>query len=532
MNDRTVPRRVDVNVHPDVMLDHMRGGDRLRDATAKQARLRHDDIGALEVVRKSIDARRGKVRLRLAVDVWPPGATARPVAHDPVSLPTLRGAPEVVVVGAGPAGLFCAWALACRGVRSVVLERGKQVRPRRRDLAELVRHGRLDPDSNYCFGEGGAGTFSDGKLYTRADKRGEVRRVLEAFVAYGASPEILVDARPHIGTNRLPGVITRMREHLENAGVEIAFETRADGLQVEGDRVTGVRLADGRTIECRAVVIAPGHSARDVFSWVAAAGTPVRFKPFAIGVRIEHPQSFIDRLQLGALAGHPALGAASYRLVEQACGVGVFSFCMCPGGFIAPAATEPGGQVVNGWSPSSRTGRFANSGFVTEVGPEQLAHAGLDPNDPFAGIAHQRALEQRAYAEGGGDYVAPAQRLDDFVARRPSNELPPCSYPRGLRSARLDAVLGQLGDPLREALQHIERRMPGFVSDHAVAVALESRTSCPVRVERDRETRAALGLVNLYPVGEGTGHAGGIMSAALDGLTSAEHLTAALAHTR
>jgi uncharacterized protein len=525
MSEQPMPTRVEVSVHPDVLLEP----ERLRDVVAKQARLRPTDVGSIEIVRKSIDARRGKVRLRLLLELSAPGAPSDRVTHEPVSLPTLGGAPEVVVVGAGPAGLFCAWALACRGIRSLILERGKRVRPRRHDLAALVRHGRLDPESNYCFGEGGAGTFSDGKLYTRANKRGETRRVLEALVAYGASPEILVDARPHIGTNRLPRVVTRLREHLESAGVEVAFETRAEGLEMRGDRVAGVRLADGRTIDCRAVVVAPGHSARDVFGWLALAGAVVRFKPFAIGVRIEHPQPFIDRLQYGALAGHPVLGAANYRLVEQACGVGVFSFCMCPGGFIALAATEPGGQVVNGWSPSSRGGRFANSGFVSEVGPELLARTGHDPNDPFAGVAYQRELEQRAYAAGGSDYVAPAQRLDDFIAGRASSDLPPCSYPRGLESVELDAVLGALTDPLREALRRIETRMPSFISAEAVAVALESRTSCPIRVEREPETRAALGIANLYPVGEGTGHAGGIMSAALDGITTAEHLARTLA---
>ena len=525
MSDPSAPVRVEVSVHPDVLLHP----ERLHDAVAKQARMRHADIGSLDVVRKSVDARRGKVRLQLLVEVRPPGFTARPDVGEPLELPTLRGVPEVVVVGAGPAGLFTAWALALRGVRSIVLERGKPVRPRRHDLAALVRHGRLDPESNYCFGEGGAGTFSDGKLYTRAHKRGEVRRVLETFVRYGASPEILVDARPHIGTNRLPRVIGQMREHLEHAGVELAFETRADGLLTRSGRVTAVRLADGRTLDCRAVVVAPGHSARDVFGWIALAGAAVRFKPFAIGVRIEHPQTFIDRLQYGTLAGHPVLGAANYRLVEQACGVGVFSFCMCPGGFIAPAATEPGGQVVNGWSPSSRSGRFANSGFVTEVGPELLARVGFDPLDPFAGVAYQRSLEQRAYEAGGGDYVGPAQCLRDFVDGRPSRALPPCSYPRGLQSADLDAVLGELTNPLREALRHIDTRMPGFISNDSVAVALESRTSCPIRVDRDPATRAALGLDNLYPVGEGTGHAGGIMSAALDGLATADRLADALA---
>jgi uncharacterized FAD-dependent dehydrogenase len=474
------------------------------------------------VRRRSIDARRGRVWLQLVVELWlrdePWPGEREP---RPLSLPALRGAPPVVIVGAGPAGMFCAWALARRGVRAVVLERGKPVRPRRRDLAALAKRGELDPESNYCFGEGGAGTFSDGKLYTRAHKRGDVQEVLEAFVAYGAPAEILVDARPHIGTNRLPRVVTGMREHLESAGVQLAFERRVDGLRTTGRRVTGV-VVDGDPIDARAVVLAVGHSARDVTRWLHAAGVPLAAKPFAMGVRLEHPQALVDALQYGGLAGHPALGAAAYRLVEQAAGVGAFSFCMCPGGFIVPAATEPGGQVVNGWSPSSRGGRYANSGFVTEVGPAQLVAAGLDPHDTFAGVELQRRLEQAAYQAGGGAYVAPAQRVDDFVAGRGSTELPECSYPRGLRPARLDLLLGGLAGPLREALRRIGARMPGFVSADAVAVGVESRTSAPVRTERDRDSCESPGMTGLYPCGEGAGFAGGIMSAALDGIRVAD----------
>jgi hypothetical protein len=502
--------RVELSVHPDVLLDE----PRLREAVARAAGVPLPDVERVVVQRRSIDARRGRVRVHLVVELLTVGEPASVPHVEPIALPTLRGEPEVAIVGAGPAGLFCAWALARRGVRSVILERGKPVRPRRRDLATLTRHGILDPESNYCFGEGGAGTFSDGKLYTRAHKRGDISQILEAFVAYGASPEILVDARPHIGTNKLPAVVTRMREHLESAGVLVRFGARVDALAVRDGTVAGVRLADGTTVDARAVVVAPGHSARDVHRFVAAAGASVCFKPFAIGVRVEHPQAFVDRIQFGALAGHPALGAASYRLVER----GAFSFCMCPGGFIAPAATEPEGQVVNGWSPSSRGGRFANSGFVVEVGAPELAAAGLDPDDPFAGVAYQRAVEQRAYAAGGGLYVAPAQRLDDFVVRRPSRELPPCSYPRGLAGADLDFVLGPLADPLRAALRSADAKLPGFASAIGVAVGVESRTSSPVRIDRDRETAQSPTLSALYPCGEGAGHAGGIMSAALDAL--------------
>jgi uncharacterized FAD-dependent dehydrogenase len=510
-------------VHPDVLLQAYA----LREAAARAAGKRPADVGQVKVRRRAIDARHGRVQVRLVVDLLAPGEIDREPVPQPLDLPALHGAPPVAIVGAGPAGLFCAWRLAQAGVRSVILERGKPVRARRLDLAALVRHGALDPESNYCFGEGGAGTFSDGKLYTRATKRGELHAVLDAFVAYGAPADIRVDARPHIGTNKLPGVIGRMREHLLSAGVEVRFSARVDELAVAGDRVCGVELAGGERIDARAVVIATGHSARDVPALVHRAGARVSGKPFAVGVRIEHPQAWVDRRQYGTLAGHPVLGAAAYRLVEQACGVGSFSFCMCPGGFICPAATEAGGQVVNGWSPSSRGGRFANSGFVTEVGPAQLASAGFDPDDPFAGVQLQRALEHKAYAAGGGDYVAPAQRLDDFVARRSGSVLPPCSYPRGLASASLDEVLGAFATPLREALRGVDRKMRGYVSPEAVAVGVETRTSSPVRVDRDRDTLQSPTLAGLYPAGEGAGFAGGIMSAALDGIRIADAIVRA-----
>jgi uncharacterized FAD-dependent dehydrogenase len=518
-----VPSLVDLAVHPDVMLDE----DALRREVARAAGLGGRSLAHMVVRRRAVDARRGKVRVQLRVEVWHSG---EPFARERIlrpDLPPLRGEPQVVIVGAGPAGMFCAWALARRGILSIVLERGKPVRARRRDIATLVRTGAIDPDSNYCFGEGGAGTFSDGKLYTRADKRGDAAAVLRALVAYGAPEAILVDARPHIGTNKLPDVVGSMRAHLEAAGVRFAFERRAEELVVRGDRVVGVRTSGGDVVEARAVVVAPGHSARDLLLALRRAGAPMSFKPFAMGVRVEHPQAFVDRLQLGAFAGHPAIGAASYRVVEHAGDLGVFSFCMCPGGIVCPAATEDGALVVNGWSPSSRRGRFANSGFVVEIDAARVRAEGLDPGDSFAGIELQRRLEEASYAAGGGRFVAPAQRLDDLVAGRDSTELPDCSYPRGVVPARLDRLLGALAAPLVAALRRVEAKMPGFVGAHALAVAPESRTSCPVRVERgaDGQSPARPGL---FPCGEGAGFAGGIMSAALDGVRAAEAIARAL----
>ncbi len=514
----TSPLLVRVDLHPDALLDP----DALRRAGARAASLPESAVRGVEVVHRSIDARRGRVRIHAELALRLDDAPVVGASRQPIALPQLHGAPPVVIVGAGPAGMFCAWGLARAGVRAVVLERGRAVRARRKDLAGLSQRGALDPESNYCFGEGGAGTYSDGKLYTRASKRGPVRLVLEALTGWGAPPEILVDARPHIGTNRLPRVITAMREQLADAGVEIRFEARVDELVMAGGAVRGVRTSTGELVPAAAVVVAPGHSARDGQRWLRAAGVRMSFKPFALGVRIEHPQALIDRLQYAGLAGHPALGAASYRLVEQTPGGAVYSFCMCPGGYIVPAATDPGMQVVNGMSPNARSGRFANSGLVTEVGAAELARAGYDPSDALAGVAYQAALEAAAYEAGGGEFVAPAQGLADLVKGRLSSALPPTSYHRGLRSARVDLLLGPLAAPLQHALRALGERMPGFLGPEAVAVGLESRTSCPVRLEREPESLVSPGTPGLYPCGEGAGFAGGIVSAALDGLRVAE----------
>ena len=464
----------------------------------------------LEVRKRSIDARRGRVRFHLTI-----GVAGEPTINAP--LRETSGDP-VVIVGAGPAGLFCAYELARAGVRAVILDRGKPVQARRRDLKGLTQHGRVDPDSNYCFGEGGAGTYSDGKLYTRSHKRGDVRDVLEILALYGAPPAILVDARPHIGSNKLPKVIEALREALARVGTEIRFGAHATSLVVRDGRAIGVRMADGGELIGRAVVLATGHSARDVHAMLIAAGVRLEAKPFAMGVRIEHPQPLIDRVQYGRFAGHAKLPAAPYRLAfTPPDGRGVFSFCMCPGGWIVPAATEPDGVVVNGMSLSRRDSPFANSGLVVAV---ELTD--LPGDDPLRGVALQKKLEQAAALAGGGALVAPATRATDFVRGKASSTVPATSYQPGLLATDVAAVLDATGLPLaqrlRDGLVQFDRQMRGYLTDEAVLVGVESRTSSPVRVPRDATSLESPDLADLYPCAEGAGYAGGIVSAALDGM--------------
>jgi uncharacterized protein len=472
------------------------------------------ELPPLEVRKRSLDARRGRVRFHLVVGVARPGelggAPVREVGGSPV-----------VIVGGGPAGLFCAYELARAGVASVILDRGKPVQARRRDLKGLTQHGVVDPDSNYCFGEGGAGTYSDGKLYTRSHKRGDVRDVIEILAIHGAPHEILVDARPHIGSNKLPKVITALRETLEAVGGQVRFGARVVELIVRDRRAVGVRLADGGEVTGRAVVIATGHSARDVHELVARAGVQLEAKPFAMGVRIEHPQPLIDRIQYGRAAGHPALPAAAYKLAftpsDQR---GAFSFCMCPGGWIVPAATEPDGVVVNGMSLSRRDSPYASSGLVVSIEVADLARLGLPV--PLGGVALQRTLERAAAIAGGGGLRAPATRATDFVRGRASSTVPATSYQPGLTAGDVGAVLDATGLPLaarlREALAAFDRQMRGYLTEEAVLVGVESRTSSPVRIPRDRDRLESPDLAGLYPCAEGAGYAGGIVSAALDGI--------------
>jgi uncharacterized protein len=420
---------------------------------------------------------------------------------------------RVAIVGSGPAGSFAALRLCEAGARVTVVEQGHPVPGRRRDVAALLREGRLDPSSNYCFGEGGAGTFSDGKLHTRTRDRGAVRLVMETLVGLGADAEILVDARPHLGSNRLPRVLRSLRERLEGQGCTYVWSDAAVGLRMERGRVRGVRLRSGADLEADAVVLAAGHSARPLYEALASAGVALAPKPFAVGLRIEHPQRLLDEIQYGRAAGHPRLPPSSYRVSAQVGDRGVYSFCMCPGGFIVPAATEEGGLCTNGMSRSGRDAPLGNAAIVVTVRPEDCGEG------PLAGVGFQRTLERAAFAQGGGGQKAPAQRAVDFVRGRASDRLPSASYRPGVTAADLAAVLpGFVCDALREGLGAIDRTMHGFLSAEALLVGVETRTSAPLRTLRDAETFESLTHPGLYPAGEGAGHAGGIVSSAIDGV--------------
>lgn len=486
--------------------------------------LKPADISGYNILKRSIDARGKQTWINLSIQSF---------IKEPYQQRELlsfsfnyihKAEKKVIIIGAGPAGLFAALKLIVSGIKPIILERGKDVRARRRDLAILNKEGEINPESNYCFGEGGAGTYSDGKLYTRSSKRGDINRILNLFAHFGAEEKILYEAHPHIGTNKLPHIITAMREQLILSGAEVLFEKKVVDFLIENDSITGVKTKDGSVFKADAVILATGHSARDIFQLLHNKKIQIELKPFALGVRVEHPQNIIDSSQYhlsqtlskGGGLRPIDLPPASYSLVQQVDGKGVFSFCMCPGGIIAPAATSPGELVVNGWSPSKRNNPYANSGIVVTVEEKDLAL--FKQYGPLAAMYFQQSVEQKAFAAGGGKLVAPAQRLVDFTKNKVSLSLPDCSYLPGIHSAGLSEVLPPfIHQRLQKAFVEFGRKMKGYFTNEAVVVATESRTSSPVRIPRDPVSLQHPQIKNLYPCAEGAGYAGGIVSAAMDG---------------
>lgn len=529
--------QLSLTLTPELALDD----EAFRSQVLNQLSLPNTEDVVVRKRRQSIDARNRQVRVQVDADVYagviPPSLIQYQKPQVDVSRSLHGQVPQAIVVGAGPAGLFAALRLIELGIKPIVLERGSDVRTRRRDLAAINKDHVVNPESNYCFGEGGAGTYSDGKLYTRATKRGDVRRILEIFVAHGSTEQILVDTHPHIGTNKLPNVVANLRESILKAGGEVRFDTKVTDLLLSGppsapNQIQGVVLANGDMITGVGVVLATGHSARDIFYLLRDRNVLIEAKPFAMGVRIEHQQKLIDQFQYHRAERGDYLPAASYSLVTQTRfkGVerGVFSFCMCPGGFIVPAATAPGELVVNGMSPSRRDSQYANSGLVVAIADNDLRPYAEE--GPLAGLTLQQDLERWAYRMGNHrkavvSQTAPAQRIADFVDGYVSTELLPTSYQPGLASVDMSDVLpDHIAQPLRQGLRDFGRRMRGYLSNDGQLIGVESRTSSPVRIPRDRVTCEHVQVQRLFPCGEGAGYAGGIVSAAIDGERCAEEL--------
>jgi uncharacterized FAD-dependent dehydrogenase len=505
-------KKISVKVLPSEAAHHSTLGNLVASSLGEPA----SRITGFNILKQSIDARGRQVWFHLTIEAFI-DEPYRPIALVPLSLKDVHNAPrQVLIIGAGPAGLFAALRLIELGIRPIVIERGKDVRARRRDLAAINKEGIMNAESNYCFGEGGAGTYSDGKLYTRSTKRGDVYRILSTLVHFGADEKILYEAHPHIGTNKLPQIITSIRERIIAQGGEVLFECKLVDLLIEIDHVRAIRTGDGRELHGEAVILATGHSARDIFELLHAKKILIENKPFALGVRVEHPQSLIDSIQYHCPSRGEYLPPASYSLVQQVDGTGVFSFCMCPGGIIAPAATNQNEIVVNGWSPSKRNNPYANSGIVVSVEANNIEK--FSKHGPLAAMHFQQSVEQKAFEAGTGALKAPAQRLVDFSEGRISSTLPDCSYLPGIHSADLELVLPSfVHQSLQAAFREFGKKMKGYFTNDAVVVATESRTSSPVRIPRDAETGEHPQIKGLYPCGEGAGYAGGIVSAAMDG---------------
>lgn len=518
-----MPREIQLQVAPEVAANE----SLLREHIAKLFQMTSKDIGTIIPVKRSIDARQKAIKINYKVNVF---FKDEDVIEQKIELPDYKNvsnAQEVIIVGAGPAGLFAGLQLIELGLKPIIIERGKDVRGRRRDLKAINVDHIVNEDSNYCFGEGGAGTYSDGKLYTRSKKRGDVDRILQLLVAFGASDEILVDAHPHIGTNKLPQIIQDIREKIIECGGQVLFETRVTDFVIKNNEIHGVIVQNGDTIEARNVILATGHSARDIFELLDRKKIHIEAKPFALGVRAEHPQELIDRIQYSCDYRGDFLPPSPYSIVKQVNGRGMYSFCMCPGGVIAPCATSPGEVVTNGWSPSKRDQATANSGIVVELK--------LDDFKPFAkfgalaGMEFQKSIEQRAWHLAGSTQKVPAQRMIDFTQNKVSQSIPKTSYVPGTTSVEMGQVFpGFLTQIMREGFTQFGKTMRGYLTNDAILHAPESRTSSPVRIPRDNETLEHVQIKGLYPCGEGAGYAGGIISAAIDGEKCAIKIAASI----
>ena len=488
----------------------------LKEYVAKLIRVSFNEVKHISILKRSIDARQKAIKMNLKVIIYFQGDE---FIEEKIQLPDYKNvsnAQEVIVVGAGPAGLFAALQLIELGLKPIVIERGKDVRGRRRDLKAINLNHSVNEDSNYCFGEGGAGTYSDGKLYTRSKKRGDVTRILELLVAFGASADILIEAHPHIGTNKLPQIIQDIREKIIEMGGRVLFETRLTDILIKNNEVQGIVTQSGETILANKIILATGHSARDIFELLDRKKVFIEAKPFALGVRAEHPQTLIDSIQYSCDYRGEHLPPAPYSIVKQVEGRGMYSFCMCPGGVIAPCATSPGEVVTNGWSPSKRDQATANSGIVIELKLEDF-----QPFSKFgalAGLEFQKSIEQKAWHLAGETQKVPAQRMVDFTKNQVSSEIPKTSYVPGTTSVEMGAVFpGFLSQILREGFSEFGKSMKGYLTNEAILHAPESRTSSPVRIPRDSISLEHLQIKGLYPCGEGAGYAGGIISAAIDG---------------
>lgn len=518
-------KKISVKVLPSEANDH----NKLQKIIAQACNVSLNRITGFNLLKQSIDARGKQTWFHLTINVFidePYQSTDLiPLQLKDVS----RSNKKVIVVGAGPAGLFAALTLIEQGIKPIVLERGKDVRARRRDLATINKQGVVNPESNYCFGEGGAGTYSDGKLYTRSTKRGDVYKVLSTLVHFGADEKILYEAHPHIGTNKLPHIITSIRNKIIECGGEVLFEKKVVDFFIEKETIKTICTADGDTLDADAVILATGHSARDIFILLHSKKILIESKPFALGVRVEHPQALIDSIQYHCPTRGEFLPPASYSVVQQVNGKGVFSFCMCPGGIIAPAATNINEIVVNGWSPSKRNNPYANSGIVVSI--EEKNVQAFKNYGPLAAMYFQQSVEEKAFNEGGGKLVAPAQRMVDFSENKISSFLPDCSYLPGTNSANLKNVLPSfVHQSLQIAFKEFGKKMKGYFTNDAVVVATESRTSSPVRIPRNNDNLQHLQIKNLYPCGEGAGYAGGIVSAAMDGEKVAHQIAKTILH--